>query len=328
LTRVRGLLAALALAAAACGGAEPQPGAEARPAAPVSLRGAVVIEPPRLAIGEVAVVEVAVVTPPEHRVRPLAPPEKLPGLWLLDVETPPTQQEAGRWVHRTRFRVRARELGSFEWPAQEAQVERPGGEPLALALEARPFEVESVARELPGRVDPFGLRGPPQAEPRPGGFWGPALVGALGTLAALGLVSLGRRLRRAETGAETGGLVPGSASDEPGAEWREALAGLDGAERRAAADPRAAADQISVTLRRFVTRRFGLRADALTTEELAVATPPFAMSTRWPQLLAILTRLDVARFRAPGDAAGAELRAALGEARSLLSGYAPREELR
>jgi hypothetical protein len=314
--------------ASAC--AEPQPDPAGKPAAPVSLRGAVVIEPPRLVIGEVAVVEVAVVTPPEHHVRPLAPPEALPGLWLLDVETPPTQQEAGRWIHRTRFRVRARAVGSFAWPAQEAQVERPGGDPLALALEARPFEVESVSRELPGRVEPFGLRGPPEPERRPGGFWGPALLGAFTTLAALGLVSLARRLRRAEAAEKAAVLpsLPGGA-DESGAEWRAAEADLDTAERRMAADPRAAADQISMALRRFVTRRFGLRADALTTEELVASAPPFAMTTRWPPLLELLARLDAARFCAPrGGPEAAELRVALGEARSLLSGYAPREEVR
>ena len=43
-----------------------EPTATERPAAPVSLRATVVLEPPRLEIGETASVEVVVATPPDH----------------------------------------------------------------------------------------------------------------------------------------------------------------------------------------------------------------------------------------------------------------------
>jgi hypothetical protein len=322
LTRRRAL-AALALAAAGLGWAcgEPQPEAEPPPPAPVSVRGAVLVEPPRLAIGEVAVVEVAVVTPPDHRVRPIAPPEAIPGLWLLDVETPPASRESGRWVHRTRFRVRARQIGSFTWPAQEVQVERPDGGSLAVSLEERPIEVESVAREMPGRAEPFGLRGPPERAARPGGFWGPALFGAFAALAAVGLVHLVRRERAGAPLVEAGAAPHGGI---PGGEWHEAVASLAAAGEDAERSPAEAADRVSAALRGFVTRRFGLRADALTSEELAGTTPPFAMTTRWPALVALLARLDALRFRAaPEPDAADELRACAAEARQLLSGYAP-----
>lgn len=320
----RHALAALALAAAGLGWgcAEPPPGEGTPPTAPLTVRGAVLVEPPRLAIGDVAVVEVAVVTPPEHRVRPIAPPETLPGLWLLDVETPPASHESGRWVHRTHFRVRARETGSFAWPAHQVQIERPDGGTLELLLEAHPIEVESVAREMPGRVEPFGLRGPPERAPHPGGFWGPALFGALTALAVVGLIHLARRERTGPPLADAGAAPDDNLRS---GDWQAAMADLAAAGEDAERSPAAAADRVSAALRGFVTRRFGLRADALTTEELAGTNPPFAMTTRWPPLVALLARLDALRFRSdPEPDAAGELRACAAEARQLLAAYAPR----
>ncbi len=47
------------------------------------------------------------------------------------------------------------------------------------------------------------------------------------------------------------------------------------------------------------------RADAVgrTTEELALAEPPFAATTRWPIFVDILRGLDAFRFRPAGGAA-------------------------
>ena len=70
------LLAAFGLAwSLACGETNERGEGDAEaPGAPATLRGGVVIEPDRLAIGQTATVEIAVVTPPEHRVRPVAAP--------------------------------------------------------------------------------------------------------------------------------------------------------------------------------------------------------------------------------------------------------------
>jgi hypothetical protein len=138
-----------------------------------------------------------------------------------------------------------------------------------------------------------------------------------------------RRQRFASRSAAGEAALPGAAAPafDDAAERREAHAELDAAETRAASDPLGAAGQISVALRAFVTRRFGLRADVLTTEELRAARPPFAMTTRWGSLLEILTRLDALRFAEPrgGAEAALELRIALHEARRLLDAYAPAE---
>ena len=74
-----------------------------------------------------------------------------------------------------------------------------------------------------------------------------------------------------------------------------ASAALARAREALAADPRAAADAASTALRRFLLERFGVPAPARTSEELAALAPPFALSTRWPRLVALLR---VARRRA------------------------------
>ena len=62
------------------------PPRRAPPAAPLAT---LVLEPPRIRLGDVAVLELAVITPPGHAPRPLRPPQELPGLWLLDAEALP-----------------------------------------------------------------------------------------------------------------------------------------------------------------------------------------------------------------------------------------------
>ena len=70
---------------AACGAEPVERGAAPAPTAPrVTLH----VEPPVLRIGDVATLEIVVVTPPEHRVRPISPPE-VEGIWLLDSEALP-----------------------------------------------------------------------------------------------------------------------------------------------------------------------------------------------------------------------------------------------
>ena len=82
MTRAAGraaLAVALWLVGAGCAEA-PDP---ARRAAPTASRATFVLEPPRLGLGEVAVLELAVITPPDHRPRAYSPPESVPGFWIL-----------------------------------------------------------------------------------------------------------------------------------------------------------------------------------------------------------------------------------------------------
>ena len=86
------LFGASTLLAGACG----QPPAAPGPGAPPRPRATLVLEPPRFGVGQVALLELAVVTPPDHTPRPFEPPEPLPGLWLLDSEPLPVEKETSR----------------------------------------------------------------------------------------------------------------------------------------------------------------------------------------------------------------------------------------
>lgn len=299
---------------AACGGeAPPSP-------APLSIRGGVVIEPPELTIGDTASVEIAVITPPDHRLEPPATPESAPGLWILAAEQLPSERDGGRWVHRARFLVRARETGELAWPAQTVWVAAPKGERIPVSLDERPLRVVPVSREFPDRVEPFSWRGP--REPgRARDFLLPVALGAAAALAALALAALVRRARtagRADVGPEVAPL-PESAA-------REAEASLRAAAARVDADPVAAADAASAALRLFVLRHTGTPAHVSTTEELHAVVPPFRLARRWSELLRLLTQLDAARFRAGAltTPAGREaLRAELLTAERLVAEAAP-----
>jgi hypothetical protein len=96
---------------------------------------------------------------------------------------------------------------------------------------------------------------------------------------------------------------------------REALSG----------DPRRAADGASGALRRFLDERFGVPAPARTSEELAVLAPPFALTTRWLGLAALLRSLDEERFAPPAALAGGGQRVAklLGEAEAFVAHSLP-----
>lgn len=307
--------AGVGLALAACGGE----GESGPPPAPLGLQGNVVVEPPTLRIGQTAAVEVVVVTPPDHSVPPAVVPDALPGLWVLEVEPLPTQRDARRWIHRTRFLVRARATGRFTWPAQTVRVERTGSdEDVELVLPERALEVVEVAGEWPDRLEPFGFRsGPPPASAR--GVLVPALAGAGATLAAVGLVLLVRRVRRSAVheGAR-------SEEDDRGA-WRGAQATLVAAEERAGREPGEAASMASAALRHYLTKRFRAAADTATTEELTEREAPWGLARSWPRIVMLLGRLDAVRFRPRDAAAGGEeeVRAAIREARTLLGETPP-----
>jgi hypothetical protein len=289
-TRARFAAALLgaALLVSACGEAAPPP-------APVEPRAGWLLEPPRVRLGEVASLERLVVTPPGWTVSPLVPPQAVEGFWLLDAEALAPERLASRWVHRTRLRIRAREIGSFEWPAARAQAQAPDGSAHELELEPLTLEVVSVLPESPDRLTPFGIRPLPGAAPGIGSLLAAAAAGALVTTAALAVLLLVVRRRRARAPAP---LAP-PAGEPPDARARAALAD---ARRLLAGDPRGAADRTSAALRQFLAARFGVPAPARTSEELAAAAPPFALSTRWPSLLALLRALDAERFAPPRPA--------------------------
>ncbi|MEE8581852.1 MAG: hypothetical protein V3T33_09710, partial [Myxococcota bacterium] len=153
------MVLALALAVGACDLHPVSEDVANSPSAPVSPRATLVLEPSVLRLGELADLEIIVVTPPEHRVLPISPPE-IPGLWVVDREDLPTHFGASRWVHRTRLRVRARELGLHHWPTSSVLIETSDGKRSTLELGARDIEVVSTLSNFPERITPFGLRSP------------------------------------------------------------------------------------------------------------------------------------------------------------------------
>jgi MYXO-CTERM domain-containing protein len=261
--------------------------------APPRSQATVVIEPPQLRVGDVAEIEVAVVTPPEHAVRPLALPDDaaLGPIRVLAVEALPIDKQGRRWTHRTRLRVRARDVGSGTWPALTLELVGPEGERSTLATRPRPFEVVSLLPAFPDRLEPFPLRGPePRTAPSP---WLAAAGGALATLAALGALALVRRRRRGRRG-RGGGEEATEPDPGPGLRAREELVA---AAARSATDWRWSADAISGALRRYTAQRWGFAIECRTTEELAGSAPPFGMARHWPAALAWLRELDALRFR-------------------------------
>jgi hypothetical protein len=317
----------LALLALGCGAGEepPAPEAVAQPPPPLveaarapepppaTLRATVVLEPPRIEVGDLFSVEVAVVTPPGHRVAPAQVPKAVPGLVIVDAERPSVDQEPGRWVHHQRFRARARSTGPFRWPALELGVEAPDGTRQSITAPERPFEVVSLLEEQPERRSPFSFRSPRLADDAGRGPWLPALLGSLFTLAMLGLVALVRRVR-------SGGEAPASLAPEAAehAEVAGLLAALHAAE--AEADPVRAADLASEALRGWAAERF--RAPLLrwaTTEELAARPPPFLLTTRYAALVAALEALDAVRFPPHREGAAVELAKALARARAFVA---------
>jgi len=322
-TRARaGALGALLLALLPAGAALP---AAAQPAAPpgagvpppVSRQGVLSIEPPRLAIGELARAELVIVTPPGERVV-RAPPPEVPGIWVLEAEPLPVEKEPGRWVHRTRFRLRARALGLFVWPTQRVEVERPDGSRQAVTVEGRPIEVVSVLPQFTDRVTPFGLREPADgAAPASGGGLLPgAALGAAGVLAGLAARAAWRRRARGRAPAAAPPAPDGAA---PGRRERT-LAELHAARELVERDPRGGAAAAAAALRRFAADWFEIGAESSTVEELAAVRPRGGPTPLWSGCLAVLEALDGMRFRPEAGALPPDprLREALGAAERLL----------
>lgn len=288
-------LAALALAGCGEAGVSGSVAPEAR--------AALVLEPPEIGIGSVATVELVVVTPPGWAVRPYAPPEELPGVWLLSAETLPVERHATRWRHRTRVRVRARDVGLFEWPSGEVEIEGPGGAVRAVAFDAVAIEVASIRPEIPDRETPFGAV-PPRPRPRvhAGALAAAAALGAALALGIAALVRLARGPRDAPARGQArssgpGGQGSGSAESTFGAAQRRLRAAREACE----GEPLRAAGAAARALRRYATDRYGEPARASTTEEIESRPPPFVATSRWPALVSILRELDELRFPAPPD---------------------------
>lgn len=301
---------------------------DARHAASPTPRATLVLEPPRVGVGQVTDLELAVVTPPEYTPRPFSPPPELPGLWLVSADRLPVEKQPTRWVHRTRLRVRARASGHFVWPASVLEVEAPDGSVSALPVAEVPVEVVSILPDYPDRFTPFGVRRPAPAARRSESIWGPAAAGALAALAGVGLVVLARRRRG---GAQAAPAEPGAARTEP--PWNLAREDLAQARERAASDPFAGAHAIARALRRYLARRFAADAIGRTSEELAAATPPFGARSRWPAFVAILRGLDEFRFlpesdRGVREALAARVAALLSEAEDFVEDSTPPEARR
>ena len=305
-----------AIVALACGG-EP---VAVPPVAPVTPQAAVVIEPPQLRVGDVAAIDVVVVTPPGHRVLPLRPPSSVPGLWLLDASALPVEAADGRLLHHTRIRVRARETGSFEWPALRLEVDDPSGVRSELVTTARPIEIVSVLPTFSERVEPFSYRLPATTDDAATSL-GSAAAGSLCTLALLAVLALVRRARRRVRARRI--EQARIAASEP---WVEALAALAQARTDTDAHWRDAGSLGSRALRRYLSLRFGVAAESLTSEEVAGLATPFGAGLRWPNVLACLHDLDAERFRAQSDAsAAAQVRAALEAAQRFVEASIPPE---
>ncbi len=282
---------------------------------PLHPRATVVIEPPRIGVGQLAEVEVVAVTAPGHRLLPIEPPAILDGLWVLDAVIEPVERESLRWTHRTRIRVRGRSAGSALWPELDLALEGPEGERWTLRTDPRTLEVVSILEEFPDRVAPFSYRLPEVEPALPA--WLAAAAGAAATLVVvLAIAALRRRHHRRES----------SAPSPIGAPWTEALDALAGAAVAADVDWRSSSDRAARALRRYVRRRFGIPLESCTTEELEARTPPFVLASRWPRLLLLLRSLDADRFRAEGDARAVErLHAVLSDARHWIEDSIPPE---
>ncbi len=314
----RALVVVLAAALLAC--AEPETVSPvAATAAPHAMA---ILEPPRLEIGGTAVVEVVVSVAPGSRVTALPVPEKTPGLWVLEVQGPSVESLPGRELHRTQFRVRARETGAFAWPGGEILTFRPDGSEQRLALEPRPFRVVSVSDELPEQRTFFSYEAPSSGTPT-GSLRREALAalaGAASTLALLGLIAFVRRVRGARD-------AEAQAPPIDAAPWRAAQATLAAAGEIAESDPVRAADMASIALRLYVDRRFQAATGTATTEELRDRQAPFLLTTRWSELLDLLGALDALRFPRPAadpTAARDALRAVVERAGRFVADSPPR----
>jgi hypothetical protein len=290
--------------------------AEAKQAAiPAQLSATVVIEPPRIEVGDAFWVEIAVITPPDHRV-PSAPiPKAIDGIWILDAGRPELDRQAGRWIHHQRIRARARAVGGFRWPSVELPVEAPDGAQHVLTVPARPFTVVSLLDEHPTQRGFFSYREPQREADLRSGPWLPALIGALFALGAVGLVSWVRRARSDELAFSPGGVLPPASGHTT-----RAIAAL----RHAAAasrDPVHAANLASGALRGWAAERgrdAALRA--ATAEELAARAAPPALASRYEGFGTLVRELDGLRFPRLAPDAEARTREVIGRTLTFVAG--------
>lgn len=304
-------------AAAAASGSPLTPGTDVDPP-PGHSDAEIVLEPAILALGGTAIADVVLSTPPGYAMRLVDPVPELPGVWTLESRLLPVERGADRWIHRLRIRVRAREVGAFDWPGLRLAVDGPDGTREALDVAGRRIEIaSSLALRAPSE-GPFGLRAPglPNAGTDP---WVPALVGSLATLALLGLVALVRRERRKRSASQRVDL----AGDARTPAQPAARALLETARECADADPVAAAALVARAARRLLADLTHEIPVAMATEELARRNAPYVVRSRWPRWLALLADLDRLRFeRAPREA-HARTRAALLEAGALIDDTEP-----
>ena len=220
-------LLALALLASIAGCGEPWRAADA--ADPALPHATAELLAARIRIADQPEIALEVTTKPDQRVLPIEPPDAIAGFELLDWRALPIVREPGRWHHRFRVRLRAREIGAFVWPALRIAVAAPGGGSIEVALPPIPLRVDSILGEHPHRTEPFGVRAAPApAAPTP---LPRALVGAaavLGLAVFTFLLVARRRARRRHV-----------RPDPPPPPWNEALDTFDRAARLAhdPADP-------------------------------------------------------------------------------------------
>jgi hypothetical protein len=321
---VRGLAATVAaLALFACSPAQDGQSVDAAATRPEAT---LILEPSTLRIGDISSLEIAVATPPDHRVLPYETPE-VPGLWILDATAVETERGVRRWMHRTRIRVRPRELGLHEWPATRVSIESSEGARFSLELPGSRVEVVSILPEIPDRVAPFGFLSPEAVAGNAGlGALSWAAVGALVTLLAMALIAAARGWRARRSASEPGG--PAAPTLDL---WQWVEAQFASADQRLEREPRAAANAAARGIRLYVAGRFGTRTQAATTPELEATAPPLAVRSRWPYFLRILRVLDDVRFRSLGEQRDDHsedrdrIRAALEEARRFVEDSVPPE---
>lgn len=267
---------------------------DAQPAvASVHPRGEWILEGGAPRIGEVAQLAAVVTAPPGYLAAPLVVPQDVPGFELQGSESEEVLKQSFRWIYRTRLRIRAQEIGHFEWPAAQIEIESTEGEKTLLTLAPLAIEVRSVMAEHAGRDTPYSVIAAPSVPGR-GGFARGVAVGGLGVLALLGLVKVVRRRGNPEETRQTSreNAAPVATPRYPWIEAHNALA-----RARKASDPTRAAHIAAETLSLYAAQRFGADTRARTTEELAAATPPLRATSRWPVLVSLLRELDALRFR-------------------------------
>jgi hypothetical protein len=264
--------------------------------APGEPQASWILKPARPGVGQVSVLERIVVTAPQFVPRPWIAPDAPAGLSLLDSQALPIEQSAGRWVHRSRIRMRAHAAGEFSWPPDQIEVEAPDGSVESVRLPEISFEVRSILPEFPERSAPFGLRQPERAASNRVG-WGAALAAALGALGAIALA----RFALARRGETRGERDARPAREAPAPPWHTAHGAIERAAALGETDPLAAAHALSPALRRYMAARYRADTRGRTAEELRATEPAFAMRSSWPGFAALVWELDGLRFQ-PADA--------------------------